>query len=286
MKKYKLIVSHYEILKKSNISSIEFSNSIEKIGVETLSFLNDYKRVPLNSKVEDKEYFAFASGEKISRPVRKDLFSNSESLIKAFFNMLDSGDFSAMTEEKIDKAAYTISIGFCCMIDLLKSNDKKTPGTFFEYFIGYCYFKRLKIIPKKSIEVLNLDKKTSLPTDYIFDLGTNKPKFHLPVKTSTRERVIQVWAHQRVIDGIYGVGRFLGTLVCLAETKLAVKKKEVTEICLPQQWQLYQLFIAQMKRVYYLDLPKSYADLNNQYPRIHVKPFSSFFKEKDDDLFS
>jgi hypothetical protein len=49
-------------------------------------------------------------------------------------------------------------------------------------------------------------------------LGDGKNRIHLPVKTSTRERVIQAWAHQRVLDGVYGVGRFKGVLVALAET--------------------------------------------------------------------
>lgn len=121
-----------------------------------------------------------------------------------------------------------------------------------------------------------------LPTDFIYDLGVNKPKLHVPVKTSTRERVIQVWAHQRVLDGVYGVGRFFGMLACITETKLDKKKLEVIEICLPDQWQLYQMFIAQLKRVYYLDIPEKYAYLSTVFPKINVKPFGEFFKEIDE----
>ena len=121
--------------------------------------------------------------------------------------------------------------------------------------------------------------KAKLPTDYIFDLGDRKPKFHVPIKTSTRERVVQVWAHQKVLDGIYGMGRFLGILVCLAETKLDLKKQEVIEICLPDQWRIYQMFIAQLKRIYYLDVPKRYEELNLIFPKIPVKQFGDFFHE-------
>jgi len=68
--------------------------------------------------------------------------------------------------------------------------------------------------------VLNFDDEdTNLPTDLIFDLGKGAPKYHVPVKTSTRERAIQVWAHQRVIDGVFGMSRVLGTPVLMAETK-------------------------------------------------------------------
>lgn len=132
------------------------------------------------------------------------------------------------------------------------------------------------------MEVLNLEEgdRKELPTDFIFDLGPNKAKFHVPVKTSTRERVIQVWAHQRVLDGIFGTGRILGVLVCLGETKTASREREVTEICLPWQWRLYQMFIAQLRRVYYLDLPSAYAALSDVFPPITVKEFGEFFFEQ------
>jgi hypothetical protein len=40
--------------------------------------------------------------------------------------------------------------------------------------------------------MLNLAMEATLPTGFVFDFGANRPKFHGPVKTSTRERVIQV----------------------------------------------------------------------------------------------
>jgi len=104
----------------------------------------------------------------------------------------------------------------------------------------------------------------------VFDLGEEKPKFHLPVKTSTRERIIQVWAHQRVLDGVYGVGRFLAMPIILTETKLDSKKLEVVEICLPWQWRLYQMHIAVLWNVCYLDAPNAYLDLDTKFPRIGV----------------
>jgi hypothetical protein len=113
------------------------------------------------------------------------------------------------------------------------------------------------------------------------DLGPRKAKFHLPIKTSTRERVIQVWAHQRVLDGVYGTGRFLGTPVILAETKTDSKSKKVVEICLPDQWLIYQMHIAQLKRVYYLDVPVPYARLAGAFPRLYVRAFGDFFHEVD-----
>jgi hypothetical protein len=127
--------------------------------------------------------------------------------------------------------------------------------------------------------VLNLDTQLALPTDYIFDMGVNKSKLHLPVKLSTRERVVQVWAHQRVLDGVYGLERFKGTLVCLTETNYQSRSNTVVEVCLPNQWMAYQMFIARLFRIYYLDPPLRYLRLREIYPFIQVRHFADFFDE-------
>jgi hypothetical protein len=120
-------------------------------------------------------------------------------------------------------------------------------------------------------------EQATLPTDYIFNLGEGLNKIHLPVKTSTRERVIQAWAHQRVLDGVYGVNTIKGVLAILAETKLDRGVLDVIEICLPDQWRVYQRFISRMDRVYYLDVPTAYAALA---PHIIVRPLGEMFAER------
>ncbi|MNI98988.1 hypothetical protein D3C73_1579530 [compost metagenome] len=71
-------------------------------------------------------------------------------------------------------------------------------------------------------------------------------------------------------------------LACLSETKTDAKKRDVVEICLPDQWRVYQMFIAQMYRIYYLDIPAKYAVLNKIFPPIIVKPFGEMFYEIKD----
>ena len=163
----------------------------------------------------------------------------------------------------------------------LKRDDKKSPGTYFEILAGHLFAREFGVNPVRSIEVLGQDLRAKLPTDNIFDLGQRKAKIHAPVKISTRERVIQVWAHQRVLDGVYGQGRYKGVLVILTETKRSEETREVVEICLPDQWTVYQMHIAQLHRIYYLDLPKKYAELGQNFPRISVKPLGEFFFEKE-----
>jgi hypothetical protein len=190
-------------------------------------------------------------------------------------------DLKSVAKADLEKALYTLAIAYCAVADLLsKGRDKKTPGTYFEVLIGHLVGRTFGVNPSKSITVQSLDIGESLPTDFTFDLGTGRNKIHMPVKTSTRERVIQVWGHQRVIDGVFGVGRFKGVLVCLSETN-AKPDYGVTEVCLPNQWTIYQMFIAQLHRVYYLDVPKKYAALGAVYPFIQVKPFAAFFSEAD-----
>ena len=172
-------------------------------------------------------------------------------------------------------------MAFCCAIDIQKSGDKKTPGTFFEYFIGYLFSRRLKANPVRRVEIHMRDKKVPLTTDFLFDPKV-RYALHVPVKTSTRERIIQVWAHQRVLDSTQGANLYRGTPVLMTETKLDKKTLEVVEICLPEQWRVYQGHISQLTRVYYLDLPQPYKALNQAFPHsITVKPFAEFFLEAD-----
>ena len=273
----------YELLKGSIKSGRVTTNNLDLIRIiydESMNVLDTYKQVPLISKVPTKRYFSFEYGGKESRAINNDLFTKDRKNSYLFLdNVTTQTVQTVLSATEITKAVYCIAMSFCAYIDILKSGDQKTPGTWFEYLMGILVAFELGVETTNSIQVLNMDLKTELTTDYIFNLGNGKAKFHVPIKTSTRERVIQVWAHQRVIDGVYGTGRFRCLLMCLAETKKDRKKKEVVEICLPNQWMIYQLFISQLHRVYYLDLPDAYIPLNLQFPPLHVKQFGEFYYE-------
>jgi hypothetical protein len=238
----------------ADVKSRANQDSLGKIYQACCGYLSKLETIELRSLVSNKQYFAFIHGGKKS---------------------------TELQPEQLTRIVYSVAASFFCFIDLNKEGDQKTPGTFFEYLIGHLFAWRLNVNPKVQSPVLNLDMEGTLPTDFIFDLGANRAKFHVPVKTSTRERVIQVWAHQRVLDGVYGTGRFLGTPVIVGETKTDRKKNEVIEICLPDQWRIYQMHIAQLKRIYYLDMPAVYERLNEVFPPLNVKPFGHFFLEAD-----
>jgi hypothetical protein len=253
---------------------------LDDIYAEGLDLLDGFEKQDLVSKVEGKRYFAFTQGDKLSRAINANLYCPDFKRWENLLTCLEEGDIESLTAEVITESLYTAAITFCASVDMLKSGDRKTPGTFFEYFTAFFFTWRLGVEPQKSIQILNLDNEnTRLPTDYIYNLGPQNPKFHMPVKCSSRERSIMLWAHQRLIDGVHGVGRFMGTPVILAETKTAKQKREVTEICVPDQWRLYQLYIASLKRIYYLDLPVTYERLNAALPTRTIKTLGEFFFE-------
>ena len=214
----------------ADIGGAANQKQIGEIYIESLDFLGSAEREPLRSRIPGKEYFAFRIGDRLSRAVNVRQFAPRARDWQAFTSALNKRNLSKFTPEKITEIIYSVAISFCCYIDLTKQRDQKTPGTFLEYLISHLFAWQLRVNPTTRIQVLNLDMDTELPTDFIFNLGKDRPKFHLPIKASTRERVIQVWAHQRVLDGVFGTGRFLGTPVILAETKTDAIKREVIEI--------------------------------------------------------
>ncbi len=186
----------------ADVKSVANQQSLGKIFEASCRYLSKLKTVDLRSLVSKKEYFAFSAGGKVSRAVNKSLFLGEPAEWDLFRNAIAMKKAPDMDAETITRIVYSVAVSFFCYLDLTKEGDQKTPGTFFEYLIGHLFAWRLDVNPKVRLPVLNLDMEATLPTDFVFDLGPNRAKFHVPVKTSTRERVIQVWAHQRVLDGV------------------------------------------------------------------------------------
>jgi len=280
------LTARYESLKDQVAHDAKSPAAAETLSLAAktaLAFLSSScTKVALTSKVPGKGYWSFTTRgkgpRKLSRPVNESLFDFNCG------NQLDrliEGNLRNLPPDDRSRLLYTVAISYCCASDLLKTGDQKTPATFFECLTGHLFARAFSTNPRTQVEVLQLeeDEADTLPTDFIFDLGSGKPKFHVPVKTSTRERVIQVFAHQRVLDGVHGFGKFKGILICLTETKLDHRTKEVVEICVPKQWSLYQRFIAPMHRFYYFDVPQKYANLTTGDPPMAVLPFAGFFDE-------
>jgi len=255
-----------------------FSKNLMEIVELSVNFLKDAEKISLTSMVQGKRYFLSSKNGKASRAVNSDLFLEGHEHLDRLSEILKNPFSHKETAEQITKILYTASTYFICANNIRNERDNKTPGTFFEYFNKAVLSSHFGFMPVTKLPVMNMDEDISLPVDYVFDLGRKLPKFHVPIKTSTRERIIQVWAHQRVVDGAYGVGRFLGFPIIHGETKLSKQSREVVEICLPNQWRLYQLFIAQMWGVAYYDLPGKYDELNSTFPIMKICPIGEYLK--------
>lgn len=251
----------------------------------SLSFLTEKCRiVKLVSRVPGKKYFTFSKNGVIARPANEALFIMESGTLKELWKhwlakTITPGDFT--------KLSYTVALAPCLAMEIFNRQNKKGPATYFECYIGYLFSRALKINPTKKAQLVVRGRKVSLTMDFLFDLDVAKVKVHLPVKMSTRERVVQAWAHQRLLDSAYGVGSYKGIMVLFSETKLDSRTHEVVEICVPDQWLTYQELLAKMDRIYYFDPPERYLALTRSYPDIIViKQFGEYFKEEKSVIYS
>jgi hypothetical protein len=267
-----MIRSLYDKLAKEaakSLGSQATTGLLAEVAAASLGFLRQRGCINLESKVASKTYFAFKSGDVLSRAVHSDLFDLDFTLNAT--TIFSDGSFHTKLDNRLLSFLYTFAISYCCSAELENKGDKKTPSIWFEILVGNILARKLGVEPQTRIDVKTLDEPASLPTDFIFDAGKGTTRLHVPVKLSTRERVIQAWAHQKILDGVFGDGVIKGILVVFSETKVDSKKLDVVEICLPDQWKLYQKYITRLCRVYYFDLLPEYATAT-----IHVGDCATF----------
>jgi hypothetical protein len=279
-----ILKSHYTGLQlaAADLGAAATASAINELVNWSATFLAaEATRQPLVSKVPGKEYFMFTGTfegkQKQSRPINAALFlpvPNGGLNVDVFVNPV----LPRPTKEDSQKLAYTMCASYFAASDLLNDSDQKTPGTFFEVYVGHIFARLLGINPSRTTTTQTIDGPLTIPTDYIFEPGHNRPRIHLPIKTSTRERAVQVWAHQRLLDGMHGDSRFRGILVCFGETNKQ-KNKSVVEVCVPNQWLAYQRFIARLYRIYYFDPPAKYLALRYVHPPLSVHSFADIFDE-------
>lgn len=238
--------------------------------------LDRIERTDLKSAVRGKSYFGFrGAGE--SRPVNKALFVEHDADLEPLLRLFERG-FEGATEEDIVRSIYTIAYSLFAANDSCEVG-RKASATFFEILIGHAVARAMGVSPRKRVRLP--ESQATLPTDYVFDPGLGRRKVHLPIKTSTRERAVQAWVHQLVLDGIFAKGSFVGVFVVGAETKRNTKTGEVIEICVPQQLAMFQARIATISGIYYLDPPEKYLQLarGNAIQPLHVESFGRMFHD-------
>lgn len=219
-----------------------------------------------------------------SRPVRSDLFFEKEApFFEAYsrlVNRLQTGQspWSTADETEANRVIYTAVMSVACCFDIWQRNSRKTPGTFFEVFIAGLlklafplatlskHIPLLDILedsesgrPALASELLDEDEKGSVATDIVIGTSSRRGGVVLPLKITTRERIVQPFAHQRILDSAFGRGVYQSLIVCISETQLDEKSRSVKQVCVPGTIKLYQKYLAPIGGLYYCDVPQRYA---------------------------
>jgi hypothetical protein len=205
----------------------------------------------------------------------------------------------ALPAQEVDRVLYTAIMGFAVCYDLWKPKSRKTPGTFFEVLLGSLVsvvmeearrtkfislpppsrlkredspvrakdlFEDVPIVQSTGAEepVVEQDELESgkVSTDIVFNLPSGRG-IVIPAKITTRERIVQPFAHQRILDSAFGVGRYVSVLACVSETQRDDDDHSVNEICVPGTIALFQEYLASLEGIYYLDTPKRYSVLGS-----------------------
>ena len=258
------------------------SSALKQFAIIALQFLqNKCVAENLVSHVPGKNYIGFRrkeSREVISRPANQALFRCDADTIEKNWDGWISG---TLPKQDLAQISYTACLAPCLALELFDRQNKKGPATSFECMIGHVFARALCCNPQKAVSLKVAGTQVRMTMDFLFH-PSGQRRVHLPVKMSTRERVVQAWAHQRILEGAYVQGTYRGIMVVFAETKLDSKSLEVVEVCVPGQWLTYQSLISHMERIYYLDLPERYRSLSDQHADlIQVRELSEFFREKD-----
>jgi hypothetical protein len=249
-----------------------------------------------------KEYWYLSNGTIYSRPFLPALFNDNLDLYKTSWELLiKSCDPKTHTikldSAEINKTLYTAIMSFSICYDLWKTSSRKTPGTFFEVLLGSLIslllpeYKRMKHIPlpqqleldesclvdevelepdsKKSSKRKSSDNSVS--TDIVFTSPDESSGIVIPAKITTRERIVQPFAHQRILDSIFGEGKYKSILACVSEMQRD-GLSNANEICVPGTIKLFQKHLAQLSMICYLDPPLRYLhdDLKDVLPIISM----------------
>jgi len=278
-----ILRTEYEKVKRKcndNYKSLSAGKTILNLSTTSLKFLvKNCEQIDLISQVPDKQYFSFKAANVVTRPANKEFFlTDSKEVVRLWEKWINE----TISPSEFAKLTYTIALAPCLAMEIFDRQNKKGPATFFECYIGHLFAKNIGINPIKRVRLPVDNRNVLLTMDFLFNISNNDRKLHIPVKMSTRERVVQAWAHQRLLDSAYGIGKYKGIMVLFSETKLNSRSLEVVEICVPDQWLAYQSLLAHMDRIYYFDVPMRYHKLTKQFPDlITIKQFGEFFKEKD-----
>ena len=235
---------------------------IIKIGTYCINKLHRESNIKRQGNVVSKIYNVFERKNEYSRPYLSDLYiSNTSTFIDYWQEIISNIDTTSkrinLEPSVVDKSLYTTVISFACCYDLWKRSSRKTPGTFFEVVLGSLIQNILPNFNRtKHIHIPRFGESVS--TDIVFSRPDGKINIVIPAKITTRERIVQPFAHQRILESVFGKGHYNSVLMCVSEIQRD-KNENVKEICVPGTIKLFQKHLATLKGIYYLDAPIRYC---------------------------
>lgn len=246
---------------------------------------------PFNGRVRI-DYFAFSHGNEFSRPIRNDLFINEyHDFHKLHSRIIKSlhqdGPLSIEEESNITRIIYTSVMAFASCIDLWKRGSRKIPGTFFEifmaamfkeFFLNYSFSKHIPLNNISEDSRTEESEKVRLSTDLVITSPENGRSAVIPLKITTRERIVQPFAHQRILDSAFGSGHYKSFLACVSETQMDHKSRSVKQVCVPGTVKLFKRYLGDIEGIYYCDIPERY-DSQDLKKIIPVKGIGTIFND-------
>lgn len=233
---------------------------IGEIADYCIRLLQNISTPSYSTQIAGKEYFVFQGNNEYSRPILKDLYILEPSKFEKQWNTLcqaiDDGKIQSLPKEIANSVIYTAAMSYSACFDIWKKKSRKTPGTYFEILAGSFLTLVLGWDYKRSKFISLPDQVENVSTDIVFENG--EIGIVIPAKITTRERIVQPYAHQRILDSIFGAGRYKSVLLCVSETQRDDDNSQVNEICVPGTIKLFQQHLAKLSGIYYLDPPSRY----------------------------
>lgn len=253
------------------------ANCLAKLQAEAdLAHFGDFARV------NPVSYNVATANAGISRPYRPELFiaSPDEFEVRAAAFLKSLGPHGQIDPAEFNAVIYTAVTAFCLCIDVWKPKSRKTPGTYFEVLIGSAALHHFPdYVLSKHIPIRDVPSDTAVDalvdTDEVdaqdaeftgnsvsTDLVITNPKTErgavIPLKITTRERIVQPFAHQRILSSAYP-DRYASFIACISEVQRDDNTQTVKQICVPGTVALFQKHLANVNGLYYCDIPRRYA---------------------------
>ena len=258
MEQIKAHLKQTKSLYDRNMPVLEGLSSISALCLAKI--LCEAENRPYGRPLGAKQYSVFFAGKNLSRPFLPTLMIDSVEEFQTRWATLEELLRSPANEDEINKLLYTAITAFCACYDIWE-DSRKTPGTFYEVLLGSVLQLVMPgYVRTKHISIPGTAEKVA--TDIVFSLPGKPGGLVVPAKITTRERVVQPYAHQRILDAVFGDGVYKSVLTCVSELQRDDKKQEVNEICVPGTIALYQKHLASLTALSYLDPPHRYLHEN------------------------